>query len=347
MVRPTSSNGDEFLEKFTTDALLHGVEEFSKGEKRRFSLNDLKRLAAHAASDLTGDEGPRHDDATASDVNALNNQLHLSMPPLSIKIPDSPQPIKDQLQQILYQTAEDCNDLKTECPSVQPSNQNRGQPHADSEKQDVNRTLLPASAASRQLVSPTCRPGLFWNGFSEMRGRSPHVCHSENRLGDGELSLCADSNLEFQGCAADSVHPTRPLPANPVVVGILMNRTEALDAVVGSPSELDEFDRKLLGLETELALSASGAMVDRESPLYGTDVERSLRDSGGYWCGSLQDGVADGHQAHDPFGGRGLRNVSMDNSLSHGRQELSQPHRHVSQGPSEGFSGFSRRHVLY
>ncbi|OQV07143.1 hypothetical protein CLAIMM_11618 [Cladophialophora immunda] len=347
VVRPTSSTSADFLEKFTTDALLHGVEEFSRGEKRRYSLTDLKKLAAQAASDLASDEGSGHDIDIVGNVIDSTNELQWPMLPISKGTLDSPHPTVPQQQRSLNQSAEYCNEPRREHPSVQPSGHNRVLLDAGSDKQDVDRISPSGSGPLRQLVSPTWHPQSLWEGFADMPMSSCHVHYSRNRHKDRELPLDADSIPELQRCAAGLGHSNRPAPAKPAVTGNFMNETEALHTIAESPCELDDFDRKLLQLGTGLALSESGAMVDRESPLYETDVEKPLQDAVGYWCEAFADSAADRYRAHDSLGVRHIRDVPVDNSQFQHGQEFARSYRHTSQDTTEGFSGFSRRHLLY
>ncbi|OAP63548.1 hypothetical protein AYL99_02775 [Fonsecaea erecta] len=347
MVRPPSFYGDDRLEKFTTNALLHGVEGFATREKRCYSLSDLKKLAAQAASDLAEDEGPRHDIYTVSNANASTNRLHLSMPPISTKIRDSPHLTRSRSHRNLSQAADDCNEVETGCPGMQPSNHNRGQSHWGRGKPDIDRITSPKSVARRQLVGPACCPWPLCKNTSEMPGSSYHTRYSKNQSTDDVFPVRADSNLDIQGRAADATHTTCPPPAETTVARNSMNEAEALDTLVGSSGDLDEFDRKLLRLGTELALSDSEVIGDRESRLYGIDVETSSRDVGGSWCDSALDRAPDRQRTHDSVRRHYIRNVPMDSSLSHDCHELSQLHHHVPQGAPEAFSGIPRRHILY
>ncbi|KIW92013.1 uncharacterized protein Z519_06995 [Cladophialophora bantiana CBS 173.52] len=334
MVRPTSSAANTFLEGFTTDALLHGIGEFAHGGKRYYSLHDLKKLAAQADSNLASDERPRHDIAAVCNVNASTSYLQASIHP-SREVKDSP-------------CRKDCNNLRPDLPSVQPSNNRRALSRPGSDKQDLNRMTLCTSAALEQLVNPTCYPRPFWEGFVEKPESSCRVHHSRDRVGDGELSLYADGNLELQGYATGVAQSDVPPPERPATAGNFMNETEALQTIAPFSGELDEFDRKLLRFGAKLAQSASAAMVDRESDLYKVEVEKPLRDVGGYWRESWVGSAVDRHRAHASFGSRDMHDViPMNSYMFHDGQELSEPNRHVPQDPTDGFSGFSRRHVLY
>ncbi|EXJ74169.1 uncharacterized protein A1O5_02463 [Cladophialophora psammophila CBS 110553] len=331
-IRLTSSVANTFLEGFTTDALLHGVEEFTHRRKRYYSLNDLKKLAAQADSNLAGDEGIRRDIATVHNVNASTNHLQTSIHPSR---EDSPCP-------------KDCNNMRPDLPGVQPSNNRRALRHPGSDKQDLNRMASYTSAALEHLDSPTFYPRPFWKGFVEKPGSSCGVHHSRDRVGDGELSLYADGNLELQGYAADVAQSEVPPPGRPAIAGNFMNETEALQTIAPSSGELDEFDTKLLRFGAELAQSASAAMVDRESDLSKVEVEKPLRDVGGDQRESLVGSAVDRHRANDSFGSRDMHDViPMNSYMFHDGQELSKPNCHVPQDLTDGFSGFSRRHVLY
>ncbi|OAG39412.1 hypothetical protein AYO21_06428 [Fonsecaea monophora] len=268
-IRPTSSDSEGFLEKFTTDALLHGVDEFSHGPRRHYSLNDLKRLAIQVATDLTGIEGACHHDIDITgDVQASTSQSHMSILATSMEKRDSPRPTMPWHPQNLYHTAEGCSGVRSEHPSGPDLNHNRVLPYSNKGgegEQDIDRSPSRESATIKQLVSPDYHCQGFGNDFVGRPGPSCHVDDSEVRLGDGQVSLHADAHPEL-----------RLLPAMPAVAGNCIGESKALHTTNADTYELDEFDTELLRLGTELALAQSGTMADRQSPWYEAGVETSI-----------------------------------------------------------------------
>ncbi|OAL37444.1 hypothetical protein AYO20_03293 [Fonsecaea nubica] len=267
-IRPTSSDSEGFLEKFTTDALLHGVDEFSHGPRRYYSLNDLKRIAIQVATDLTGTEGACHHDIDITgDVQASTSQSHMSILATSREKRDSLRPTTPWHPQNLYHTAEGGSGVRSERPS---GPHNRMLPCSDKGgegEQDIERSPSRESATIKQLASPVYHCQVFGNDFVEKPGPSCHVDDSENRLGDGQVSLHADAHPEL-----------RLLPAMPDVAGNCIGESKALHTTNADTYELDEFDTELLRLGTELA--QSGTMAD---PLQ-IDIGRMTRSKGGIYA---------------------------------------------------------------
>ncbi|OCT49299.1 hypothetical protein CLCR_04733 [Cladophialophora carrionii] len=139
------------------------------------------------------------------------------------------------------------------------------------------------------------------------------------------------------------------LAEDPTVVGPSSQRSAVLGAIAPLPSDMDEFDRDLWrhGIGSS-ARSKTRFMVGDDTSSFRFRFERTPpRPLSSYWSQPIPGIDEDQQVAYDSIGTGYLHEaVTHSNTFQHHPRSLRVP-RHVVDDPVVGFSGFSRRQILY
>ncbi|ETI25865.1 hypothetical protein G647_02642 [Cladophialophora carrionii CBS 160.54] len=147
----------------------------------------------------------------------------------------------------------------------------------------------------------------------------------------------------------ESSEPGPLLAEDPTVVGPSSQRSAVLGAIAPLPSDMDEFDRDLwrhwIGSS---ARSETRFMVDDDTSSFRFRFQRPPpRPLSNYWSQPIPGIDEDQQVAYDSIGTGYLHEaVTHSNTHQHHPRSLRVP-RHVVDDPVVGFSGFSRRQILY